>query len=420
MKRISTLILVIIISIITNAQSDTVNTMPGYANDVYYSLDNNTVKSSSGSEWSIAFATSPFSVSAYINDGRGVELFQTTADTSTFSSVDTTGMVFTNLFNQYSNWYSSAFEENATGSGNYGWGNYNTTSHIVTGTRIYILKAISGTYYKVWIIKKASGIWHFRYATLDNSIDETIVIPANDYSDRNFVYFDVDNNNLINEREPVNTEWDLLFTKYYDVDIPYAVTGVLTNDNGLKIAQVDGVDPNVSTHIGQTFSEDNKEIGSDYKVFNMSTFSYDIVEDRTYFIKRDVSTADLEIYKYNKIVFTGFDGSSTGEIYFNNEMVLIDTIQTTIDVNEIENMTFVSVYPNPTNNFVNLVIDGKINSSATITIYNTVGQAVYSQIKEIRTGIQNIVIDTQHFEKGMYFIQIDNDGKIKTIKLQVK
>ena len=55
-------------------------------------------------------------------------------------------------------------------------------------------------------------------------------------------------------------------------------------------------------------------IGSDWKSFDMGTFSYVIEEDLSYFIKKGES----DIYQ---LIFTGTDGSATGKMVFKVEKV---------------------------------------------------------------------------------------------------
>jgi len=60
------------------------------------------------------------------------------------------------------------------------------------------------------------------------------------------------------------------------------------------------------------FDDDISIIGSDWKSFDMATFTYVVEEDLCYFVKRGE-----EIYK---IIFTGTDGSASGKIVFDIEM----------------------------------------------------------------------------------------------------
>lgn len=426
MKKITTLLFLAMLTISSYAQiSDSINAMPGYSQDVFYSLENSTVKSVSSTNWTIAFSTNSYSLSAYINDGRGVELYETSYAPADFDILDTTGMSFNSNYNRYSDWSSSAFEENATGPMNYGWGEYNSTTHIIEGTRVYVLKTISGKYLKILIEEKAMGVWKLKYNALDNSDLQTFTIDGTLNEDRNFVYLDIDNDMLETDREPLSSEWDLLFTKYYDIDIPYVVTGILANE-GLEIAQVDGVNTSSSTYVGQNFTDNVKEIGSDWKSFNTTTFSFDIEANRSYFVKKDASTADDEIFNYYKIVFTSFEGTATGKFHFTKELVAsdttatVDTTESPNSINVLNNLTVVSLYPNPSFELANILIEGKKDTKATITILNNLGQKVYSGLKNLNEDLNVLEINVSSFEKGLYFVKIQNEGKSKLLKLQVE
>ncbi len=413
MKKIITILMSVLFVLNSLAQADSVNMTPGYAMDVFYSLENSTVQTVAGAEWTVALGTSATTASVYINDGRGVELFQTNDDIADFSTVDTTGMTFTNLYNNYNDWEHSAFEANATGHPNYGWGNYNSTTHDVVGNSIFIIKTLAGTFYKTMIIEKETGSWHYRYATLDNSFDTTIVYQASDLQDKNFAYLNMDNH-VISDREPSNTTWDLLFTKYYDKDIPYAVTGVLSN-LGIEVVEIDGVNPNNATYTSGTFSAVTKEIGSDWKAFDGTQYLLDL--DRTFFVKRKEGTSSYEVNNIYKIVFTGF-ADITGKIYFNKELVKTDTVFS--GINNLNTLDLVSIYPNPANLTTHLVLDVKEKMNAKISVFNVIGKEVLQLNKQLSVGIQKVDLDVNNFTNGLYFIQLESNHKKQTFKLQVK
>jgi len=78
-----------------------------------------------------------------------------TGDTSDWESVDTVGMnSWKVLYNSPENWEDGAFNRNATGHPDYGWGVYNTVTHNVTGDSIYVIK-VGNELKKLWIIKKS-------------------------------------------------------------------------------------------------------------------------------------------------------------------------------------------------------------------------------------------------------------------------
>lgn len=69
------------------------------------------------------------------------------------------------------------------------------------------------------------------------------------------------------------------------------------------------------------------------------------------------------------------------------------------------------IFPNPTNGMLNLESNLKIDS---IKLYNVIGQEVMS----IHANID--VIDMSIFEQGMYFVQVEIDGKTSTYKVLKK
>ena len=72
--------------------------------------------------------------------------------------VDTTGYKsWTPLYNSDTTWTEGAFNMNATGHPNYGWGEYDTNTHNLTGVALYIIKTRAGSYKKIWIMNKLSA-----------------------------------------------------------------------------------------------------------------------------------------------------------------------------------------------------------------------------------------------------------------------
>ena len=70
----------------------------------------------------------------------------------------------------------------------------------------------------------------------------------------------------------------------------------------------------------------------------------------------------------------------------------------------------ISVYPNPTNNILNLTID----TNAKVEIYNLLGKVI--AIKNINVG--NSKIDLSNYPSGMYLLKVINkNNQTKTIKI---
>lgn len=409
MKKVFTLILALTFSMsaVIAQIEDSVDMNPGYAMDVFYSLDNGSVQTVASSEWTVALSTGAQTSSIYINDGKGVDLYETSVAVADFDLVlDTAGLssTWTKMYNEYTNWESSAFEQGATGHPNYGWGEYNSVSHIVVGNKVFVLKTLNEDYYKVTVVEKTNGAWHYRYATLDNSFDTTIVYQASDLTDRNFAYLNMDNH-IVSNREPANTDWDLVFTKYYDIDESYPVTGVLLN-KGNEVVEIDGESPSTASYVGETFDTNTKIIGSDWKSFDMTTFSYVLDDDRTFFVKQ----LDGDIYK---LIFTRFDGSSTGKVGFTKEKM------ETSSVENMEAISTLSIYPNPAVSNANLIIDANENAEISYAIYNLVGKQLAFNTTAISSGLNVLNIDVSNYNAGIYLVQIQNGNQTETLKLNI-
>lgn len=88
--------------------------------------------------------------------------------------------------------------------------------------------------------------------------------------------------------------------------------------------------------------------------------------------------------------------------------LVIDT--TTTGIADIDFADKFSVYPNPTNDFLNITSsDGKIFS---VNIFNTLGEKVYSL-----NNLQHLQFNIHNYPSGLYFVQINTDNKFLTKKI---
>ncbi|MEO6902831.1 MAG: DUF4397 domain-containing protein [Bacteroidia bacterium] len=82
------------------------------------------------------------------------------------------------------------------------------------------------------------------------------------------------------------------------------------------------------------------------------------------------------------------------------------------------NLANFSVYPNPTTDFVQINFSETIASASKVTITNTIGQEVKSEI--IPNGTSNYIIKTADLSKGIYFIRTTVGKSASTQKLIVE
>ena len=410
MKKI-TLIFAGIFSVLgLNAQTtDTVSTGAGYANSVYYNLDNNEVHSAEAGNWDIAFTVSGMGSTIRTNGGFGVELYNyPNGDTSHGSSVDTSGMSsWKKYYNSDSLWSKGAFSQTADGM-DMGWGNYSMITHYVTADSLFVIKLPDGEYKKFWIDRLASGVYYFKYADLDGTNEVLDTVAKADYVNKSFGYYSIQNGTEV-DREPDKDSWDMVFTKYGQSITPsyyMGVSGVLTNE-GVSVNKVEGVHSLDADTLTTPFSSSMTSIGYDWKKLDYSTYQYSAVDSLTYFVKSKVG--DLW-----KVVFTGFGGSSSGNYIFTKEKIF------SVDVNENNEDLKVATYPNPTSDFLNIVLHQNSTENLEVTVLNLSGAIVYSKNFTGFSGVNNIQLNVSEFSQGLYIINVKNQGVSVQRKFVVK
>ena len=109
--------------------------------------------------------------------------------------------------------------------------------------------------------------------------------------------------------------------------------------------------------------------------------------------------------KGNNTIIVDGDGAFGAEADHN-----LNIVKTT-DVNENVKQSY-NIYPNPVKNTLNI----KGENMSQIMIYNSLGQVV----KSVSCDSDNMTIDVNSLEDGMYFINIiNNNGEVRTSKISV-
>ena len=399
MKYTLTIITTILFYISPQAQTVQISMGNNYANQVFYSMQNGEIKNISNDNWDLAFTTDQYASTIRTNDGKGVELYTYhLGDTSDWQNINASIMnnLSSGMYNSEISWYDGAFENNSLGHPDYGWGVYNMINHNVTGDSLYIIKTINGNWKKIWIQElTTAGEYIFKFANLDGSNEITQSILKTNYTDKNFIYFSIDQNTII-DREPISSEWDITFTKYISPvqAMPYPVTGVLTNNN-TEVAKATGVtDPlTYFDYSNHNFNNEINSIGYDWKSYQGS---FVVDANRCYFIK----DKNENIWR---LVFNSFDGMSTGNIEFNTELIFNTSSE------NINKTSSLNVFPNPTNQNTNLIFD--FEEECLINIYDISGVQVYSnQLNS--TGLELINLPTGNFDAGLYFLVVYKENRV--------
>jgi hypothetical protein len=295
------------------------------ASDVYYSLANGEVNTVNRTDWDIAFSVPLQTATVLINEGAGVELY-CVGDTNAWDAVDeNSANGVAPLYNNKSNWSIGAFNINASGFPNYGWGTYHhATDHNVWGDSIYVIKLSDGSLKKLMIKVKlgATSSNVIRWANLDGTSQEEDTFSTQPYYDlKHFIHYSLVNKEVV-EAEPDMDQWDLLFTRYV-IQIPagpgvimnYPVMGILSNPD-VSVAKVTGIPPKDALDTDATggYSTNADAIGYDWKVSDPVTHAISLVDSVSYFIQ------SIDGKKY-QLYFTDYGGQSSGTVTFKQKTV---------------------------------------------------------------------------------------------------
>ncbi len=383
-----------------NAQTnDSVLLTGGYANQVWYSLQNDEQGSATKNNWDLAFDMKAITSSIHINAVAGISLWAyPKSNLSGWTTVDTNGLsTWVKRYNSDTSWSLGAMGNYANPSDptDLDWGKYDVSTHIVTGDSIYILKLQNGDYKKLIIESLSSGTFTFKYANLDGSGLQNATVVKTNFAGKNFAYYSLQNNTaLAASREPDADKWDLIFTQY-TAFIPqaYTVTGVLHN-RGVRIAEVNNLsDKNTYKNYGaHTMESAINIIGYDWKSYTGS--GYKIKDSTAYFVK----AVDGSIWK---MIYTGF-ASTDGKMVFSKEKLLSVGIQGVFTP-----IASFAVYPNPTISGEASIIYNveQAFDSPKLTIQNMNGVVVYNASLDGSIGLHQYKLN-QPFASGTYLVVI--------------
>ena len=105
-------------------------------------------------------------------------------------------------------------------------------------------------------------------------------------------------------------------------------------------------------------------------------------------------SAGTNYYRLNQL---DFDGKSS--------LSKIVSVQ-----NNAANLSFQTIYPNPVQSELNLVLTSKLSKSVQIIITNIEGQVMYKGGKSLNSGENKISINTSAFSNGVYNVKATFDG----------
>jgi len=203
------------------------------------------------------------------------------------------------------------------------------------------------------------------------------------------------------------SNWDFAFLRYRELlfdgnqPLQYAVTGILTAP-GVEVAQADLVDPETVGFEGYADSLEARidVIGEDWKYFNLSAFSWEIITDRAYFVK----LPDNHIWK---IQFIDFEGSSTGTATF----IKYDLGVVTSTQRPESMIRDFGVFPNPVADQLNLAFS--LNNQperVEVQVFDLTGRLVWSVPIQGHQGFHGLSLQVPDTLTGLCQVVIATDG----------
>ncbi|MEN6294393.1 MAG: T9SS type A sorting domain-containing protein [Methanobacterium sp.] len=427
MKKVFFQIIILLLLVSLNvAKSTDVSISVGaqYADQVWYSIPNNAENSAPLASWDIAFYSYDQNASIRINSGAGAKVWEILGKTidDFDTNIDTTGLTtnperFVEWYNSDTSWTIGAFNRGRDGfenEGDFGWGAYNMNTHAIVGDKLFIYRSIEGVYYVFTIQDLIGGTFTFKYKILNSSQVITREFSKSLATSKLFGYYLFSSDEIV-DIEPLQSDWDLLFTKYIAMIpdnngslVPYSVMGVLSN-KGNEVAKVENV-PIDQAQIpdNSSFSTNISTIGHTWKAYDAHT-GWSIVPDLTYFVRAQ----DQELYR---IIFKSFGGSANGNIVFDNSWQ-------EVGVNEsfAAGDSFI-ITPNiiEGNSPFEIVLDANaLSSNAIMDVYSITGVKVLTRSLNITDGLNAFSI-SHNLAKGMYIVTLNLNGNIEAQKLIIE
>jgi hypothetical protein len=403
----------------------------GYADQVWFSLDDEKVTTKTNSDWDLYFHCGGYDAGIGINGGNTVELYLVkNSDADSFDDpefADTTGFSadvneekWQRVHNSNEKWTVGAFnlgnDGYGDGSGDYGWGYYDPATHFIVGDYMFLIKLPEGDFKKISIDGLQAGKFIFRHANLDGTDEQEVEVKKGDANGRLLAYYSFENG-VSYDREPEWAEWDITFHRYIDqIDaggffVPYGVTGAKHNQGHLVAVVENGDYETQEKPEVNKFMQSITTIGHSWKEFDMGGMQWIIYSNNIYFIQQEGG----DLYKLR---FVDFGGSSNGNIYFDQEKYIPNSVK-----DDDKTLASFLVYPSIIERGEQLTVLYSQNPdirNADIMVMNSLGKEVASYSNLSNDGLKTIDISNLQLSSGMYFAVMSINGRTAVQKFIVK
>jgi hypothetical protein len=379
-----------------SASLDSLSLNNAQSNRIFYSLQNGTVANVNDDNWHIAFSSRPAqfpsntlqSASLRVNGSKGVKVYQAPNITfGSFANLDTTNWRSWRKLNDSDTLlWMGAFNRNLDLQNpyHYGWGEYTFTNHSVEGDSIHLLQLPNGDFKKITIIRnQRDTAFIVRYANLDNSNTQDLMIRKRPYRDKNFAYLNL-NTNVIHDLEPNRTNWDFTFSAYLNENGDKRI-GFLFNDG---ILSTEGNSNNSSCNTSSVFLKKMNIIDP----VGEETFFDNIDSSKTYCINSRGNIYTLKIIGVDSLL---------------NKVYIDSKLNQALSINDNEALkNDFSIYPNPSNDFI--IVNFHSSFPSLINITDLSGRVV----KSIQNDTKEVKLNVSDLPKGSYFLSAQSEKSL--------
>ena len=206
-----------------------------------------------------------------------------------------------------------------------------------------------------------------------------------------------------------------------------------------------------STNGGSSFGDDISWISYNKSCYYVNWDLYDWTSEATQWDESSIEMDGENVYpslaqnvvngKLNMIWHSDyFPGNAAGSISQNDPTLVLHT---QIDANQLglynnveeipqglwidtwtsiadNTLSGMHLYPNPASDVVNVIFSSQETANAQLTIFNLMGQQVYSENIAIAEGDNVVRINTSNFQAGVYMVNIKSNQGTTTQKLIVR
>jgi hypothetical protein len=104
-----------------------------------------------------------------------------------------------------------------------------------------------------------------------------------------------------------------------------------------------------------------------------------------------------------------------------SQNIFLDNINLsgTTGIGTVQNISNVSLYPNPSTTEANLTVSLIRGEKVAINVYNALGALVYSETRNLAAGDNTVMLNTASWGSGVYNVTLGANGELSTKKLTV-